>query len=141
MPDDGTFIATWKPAYAVGEPLIDAQHQSFFDEVNAVVRALDDGWGRDLVIEFYRRFYAALVIHFRDEEAVLSRLGYDGLVTHRREHEALLSTVASVEGLLLTGSDSDQLRLLVKTLFTALVDHLTGTDMRYKAFLRGANQG
>lgn len=131
------FKAAWKDAFAVGDALIDAQHKAFFAEINDVARALDheDGCEREAVILFYRRFYRALVLHFRDEEAMLARVAFPDLDSHHAEHQALLASVSAVEGMLLTGEDIHHWRFVVKRLFIALVEHLAGTDMRYKSHL------
>lgn len=132
------FKAAWKDAFAVGDALIDAQHKAFFDEINAVARAVDRGEGLEAVLRFYRDFYSALVVHFRDEEAMLARVNFPDLEAHHAEHQALLASVSAVEGLLLTGDEIDHWRYVVKRLFIALVEHLAGTDMRYKAHLARA---
>lgn len=134
------FKAAWKDAFAVGDTLIDAQHKSFFDEVNAVATALDQGAGREAVVDFYRAFYSGLMAHFRDEEALLLRIGYPDLEGHHAEHEALLASVSAVEGMLLTGDELHQWRFVVKRLFIALVEHLVGTDMRYKSYVQRARR-
>lgn len=123
---------SWKESFSVGDRLIDAQHRAFFDEVNDVARALDDGNPREAVIQFYRTFYANLVRHFADEEALMARINFPGLENHCAEHEALLAGVSAVEGLLLTSQSVDQFRFVVKRLFIALVEHLLSEDMRYK---------
>lgn len=127
------FKAAWKDAFAVGDALIDSQHRAFFAEINAVAHALDNGEGREAVIEFYRSFYRGLVLHFRDEEALLARLAFPDLDAHHAEHQALLASVSAVEGMLLAGNDLHHWRFVVKRLFIALVEHLAGTDMRYKS--------
>lgn len=127
------FKASWKEAFVVGDALIDAQHQAFFHEIAAVAHALDRGGGREAVIAFYRAFYGSLLVHFRDEEAMLARLCFHGLEEHRAEHQALLASVSAVEAMLLTSDDLEQWRFIVKRLFIALVEHLAGTDMRYKS--------
>lgn len=130
------FKASWKDSFIVGDSKIDAQHRAFFDEIMAVAQALDRGEGREAVIAFYRVFYGALRVHFRDEEAMLARVAFPDLEEHHAEHQALLASVAAVEGMLLTGEGVDQWRFVVKRLFVALVEHIAGTDMRYKAHLR-----
>lgn len=132
------FKAAWKEAFAVGDALIDAQHRAFFAEINAVAQALDRGQGREAVIEFYRSFYRGLVLHFRDEEAMLARVAFPDLDAHHAEHQALLASVSAIEGMLLAGDDLHHWRFVVKRLFIALVEHLAGTDMRYKSHLARA---
>lgn len=130
------FQASWKDSFVVGDPLIDAQHRAFFDQITAVAEALDRGEGREAVIAFYRAFYCALRRHFRDEEDMLASLAFPELDEHHAEHQALLASVVAVEGMLLTSDEVDQWRFVVKRLFIALVEHIAGTDMRYKAYLR-----
>lgn len=133
MPFGDQFHFSWKETFAVGDALIDTQHKAFFSEIAEVAQALDNGEGREAVIAFYRSFYAGLLLHFRDEEAMLARLCFHGLEEHRAEHQALLASVSAVEGMLLTSEEPDQWRFIVKRLFIALVEHLVGTDMRYKS--------
>lgn len=133
------FKAAWKETFAVGDALIDAQHRAFFAEINAVAHALDHGQGREAVITFYRRFYSGLVVHFRDEEAMLARVNFADLDAHHAEHQALLAAVSAVEGMLLAGDDLHHWRFVVKRLFIALVEHLAGTDMRYKSHVLRAS--
>lgn len=126
---------TWKECFSVGDDLIDRQHRAFFDEINAVATALESGDPRDAVIRFYRRFYGALIQHFRDEEAMLARIAYDGLDGHQAEHGAMLAAVAAVEEMLLTSKGTHELHFVVKSLFRTLIEHLVIDDMRYKTFV------
>lgn len=128
----------WRDSFSVGDDLIDAQHREFFDEVNAVMDALEAGEGRDAVIAFYRHFVAGLLRHFRDEEVLLERIRYYDYDAHRTEHEALMASVTATEGLLLTAESPQDLRLIVRRLFAALVEHVVGEDMRYKTHVLAA---
>lgn len=133
------FKAAWKDAFAVGDDLIDSQHRAFFAEINDVAQALDHGQGREAVIAFYRRFYSGLVVHFRDEEAMLARVKFPDLDAHHAEHQALLASVSAVEGMLMTGGDLYHWRFVVNRLFIALAEHLAATDMRYKSHVLRAS--
>lgn len=66
---------------------------------------------------------------------MLARVAFPDLDAHHAEHQALLASVSAVEGMLLTGDDEHHWRFVVKRLFIALVEHLAGTDMRYKSHL------
>ncbi|MGE5548316.1 MAG: bacteriohemerythrin [Solirubrobacterales bacterium] len=134
----GDLKVQWRSGLAVGDPLIDAQHQAFFDEVNAIADALAEGAGREAVLGFYRKFLAGLAQHFRDEEALLARVGFPDIDNHHAEHEALLAAVTAIEGLLVTSQSPHELHYIVKRLFGALIEHLACEDMRYKAHLRRA---
>ena len=125
----------WKDGFSVGDEHIDRQHRAFFDEVNQVADLLDGEDPREAVIAFYRNFFRGLVHHFRDEEAMLARIGYVDLDNHKAEHDALLAAVSAFEGLLLTGDGIHEMRFVIKRLFVALVEHLVTEDMRYKTWV------
>lgn len=131
---------SWKDGFSVGDPLIDEQHRAFFDEVNQVAAQLDSDNPREAVITFYRGFFASLLQHFRDEEALLVRIDFNDLDNHKAEHEALLASVSAFEGMLLTSENIHELRFVVKRLFVALVEHLVTEDVRYKAFVLRARE-
>lgn len=133
------FNAVWNDAFAVGDAVIDAQHQAFFLQIDTVSRALDHGQGWETVMTFYRTFCSTLVRHFRDEEVMLERIAFPDLDNHRAEHTALLASVAEVEEMLLGGENAQHWRRAVKHLFIALVEHLAASDMRYKSHVQRAN--
>lgn len=57
-----------------------------------------------------------------------------GFHTHNAEHDALLASVSAMEDLVAAGEPLD-LRLAVKRLFVALVEHLVTEDIHLKRHL------
>lgn len=129
---------TWTDALAVGDALIDSQHRAFFDEVNAVVRALHDGAPRQLVQRFHREFVIALARHFRDEELLLARVNYPDYDHHQAEHRALMASVSALSEILLHADTHAELMMVVRNTVTALVEHMALEDMRYRRYVSGS---
>jgi len=129
---------TWTDALTVGDVLIDAQHRAFFDEVNAVVRALRDGAPRQLVQRFHREFVIALARHFRDEELLLARVNYPDYDHHQAEHRALMASVSALAEILAGADTHAELMMVVRNTVTALVEHMALEDMRYRRYVSGS---
>lgn len=127
----------WTQSLAVGDPLIDGQHRAFFDEVNAVVAALEAGAERARVQRFHHAFITALARHFRDEELLLARVGYPDLDHHQAEHRALMASVSALAEILAGAESQGELLLVVRNTVTALVEHMALEDMRYRRYVRG----
>lgn len=130
----GDLMVTWKDSFAIGDPLIDGQHQEFFDVINAMAAALDHERPRDAVVGHYRAFLSHLVQHFRDEEVLMERIGFPDLDAHNAEHDALLAAVSAIEDLV-AGGEPMELRYAIKRLFAALVEHLVTEDMRFRRYM------
>lgn len=126
----------WNDSLAVGDPLIDAQHRAFFDEINAVIDALDHGAPRPVVQRFHSEFVTALAHHFRDEEMMLTRLNYPELEQHQAEHRALLTSVGTLADRLRTADSPAELLSVVRNAATALIEHMALEDMRYRRYIR-----
>jgi hemerythrin len=127
---------SWKDRFAVGHPLIDAQHRAFFDSIDDVMDALEGDASRDAVLTFYGSFLEDLALHFRDEEALLYAVGYPQADKHAQEHSALMNSVTAVETMLLTGDNAADLRFIIRALMSSLVEHLVSEDLRYKEWVR-----
>jgi hemerythrin len=133
---DNDLAVAWKDGFAIGDPLIDTQHQEFFSIINAMAAALEGEHARETVMGHYHIFVAHLVQHFRDEEALMERVGFTDLDTHNAEHAALLASVSAMEDQVAAGEPLD-LRLAIKRLFIALVEHLVTEDIHLKHHLLG----
>ncbi len=128
----------WRESFSVGDERIDAQHREFFAEIERIAAAIEGGAGREAVAAFYRDFVAGLDRHFQDEEDLLARVRFPDLDLHKAEHQALLSAVKAVEDLVAASRSMEELHVIVKRLFCALVEHLLSEDMRYKSHVLAA---
>lgn len=128
----------WTEALSVGNTLIDRQHRAFFDEVNAVVTALQGGAPRSQVQRFHSDFIIALARHFRDEELLLARVNYPDFDHHQAEHRALMAAVSALSEILAGADSHGELMMVVRNTVTALIEHMALEDMRYRRYVSGS---
>jgi hemerythrin len=83
----------WSPAFAVGVPEIDAQHQELFRRAERLVTALRAGDRSEIppVVRYLRHYVAE---HFSAEERFMHEIGYPGLEGHRAAHQAFREELA-----------------------------------------------
>lgn len=84
-------LVDWDPAWALGIPHIDGQHQklvSMIRELQEDARSPEIGSQTLLFVLFEILDYA--VTHFTDEEALFMGKGWAGEAAHLAEHEAFL---------------------------------------------------
>jgi len=131
-------IQPWDPRLDTGHPVIDAQHRELLEAIHALHTALRKGEGKEglaKVLGFLRDYTS---VHFREEEALMSRHAYPDQLRHTHSHSEL---VAQVDVLL------DQLRAgtqvlsftVIGFLKTWLTDHIRGEDFHLAEYLRRQN--
>jgi hemerythrin len=121
----------WSPAFEIGRPAIDRQHEKLF------AIAADMVSDRDQVRAM--RTLAALseyvIVHFRDEEKLLEEVGYPGLPEHKQLHESfrrrLGKLYANAAGMRLDDIAAE-VRLLINEW---LANHILVADRQYAAYL------
>lgn len=128
-------LITWNDTLSVGVASIDAEHQELVGLLNAFYEAMQakDGVGvlgntLDALIE-YTKF------HFANEERLFAKTGYPDAVAHKKEHDKLAQQVLEVQARYKAGQ-TDALSLeVVDFLKRWLVNHIQGTDKRYRPHL------
>jgi hemerythrin len=81
----------WSDELLTGEPLVDLQHKTLFEMVEALRVAIESGLEQAI---FADSLFATLLYateHFRDEEALMARVEYPGLAAQQRMHAAFAS--------------------------------------------------
>ena len=123
----------WSPAYACGNAIIDRQHQDLFERANDLLAAmLADQPVADACID---RLVAAVVEHFKDEEAILAEAGFADLEQHSALHRQLVDRAAELSGLFY----KEELELGELFQFLAhdvVARHMLIEDRRFFALLR-----
>ncbi len=73
----------WQPAYVLGIPVVDAQHERLF-------RLAREAAPLEFLLEQIQE-------HFRTEEELMAAHHYAGLAAHKLEHDSLLSQLAGAQ--------------------------------------------
>lgn len=86
----------WRREYESGNAIIDAQHQSLFNEANQLLSAVLDDPQAAHVASMVDAFIADIAQHFQAEEAVLTQAAYSGVADHAALHRALLDKAGAL---------------------------------------------
>lgn len=122
----------WKPQDNLGIPIIDEQHRAIVATINSLYYFIQEGWGLSAlaptlnIIKTYSNF------HFKTEEGILSKAGYQELHMHIMAQKQFTKDVdtAAHEAI----SDKDPL-LLLKFLKDWWISHLKKEHLEYAASL------
>lgn len=128
-------LLSWQDDYAVGVPLIDAEHRYLFDLINEFHDRHTSGGTRGQVLVVLNRLIAYAENHFQHEEALMTENGYPRLASHQALHEQMYASVFVLnERLALETSkvDAETLRFLK----TWLLDHILKEDMDIGDFMK-----
>jgi hemerythrin-like metal-binding protein len=125
---------TWDNTLSVEVPEIDEDHRRLVDLYNLLSQAVAGGESADYIDALTEELVACTVWHFRHEERLMLKHGYDGLEAHRNEHEELITSVRSLQQRLqaqdqAVGNDE------IEYLEHWLMEHIFGADMKMGAYL------
>lgn len=77
----------WKADYSVGIKKIDNQHQELFRRFGLLMDAMSDNDSQQQLPELIKFLNDYVITHFRDEEAMMAKLGAPELEHHKAIHE------------------------------------------------------
>jgi len=124
----------WKKEYSVHIRSIDAQHQKLFAIAAELHEAMAHGQGQAILSKILDRLIQYTLIHFAHEEKLMEQYAFPDLAAHKVEHENLRKQVIEFDSKFKSGTASLSIDLFT-FLQSWLVHHISGTDMRYSAFL------
>lgn len=127
-------LIRWSPAFELGHPLVDRQHQGLVDLTNKLYRAIRGGQARAVLGGVLDELVDYTVTHFRDEEALFQATAYPGKKAHLDQHQGFVRTASALQadfraGKAVLGSDT------VEFLRDWLLNHIQGSDRGYTKYL------
>ncbi len=131
----------WDPSLAVGDELVDQQHQVLFGHARRFLDLVERGevedGGREMLgfITDYAR------LHFGYEEDLMRHVGYPSLSEHLREHEFFALRLEALAGEVGAAPGPEPLLRLGRFLTTWLREHVAGSDERIGEQLRATGSG
>ncbi|KAF5031518.1 Bacteriohemerythrin [anaerobic digester metagenome] len=138
----------WKDKYALGVPVVDAQHRELFRRIEAFVQTLrsPSAWEEKVMrvnetLEFMKAY---VVEHFRDEEAYQLRIGYPGYQPHKQIHDEMVGYVLEVSAEYERSGYNEQLmQQFAGRLLAWLINHVAAEDQRIAdyAIAKGVSGG
>ncbi|MBF0283936.1 MAG: hemerythrin family protein [Magnetococcales bacterium] len=127
----------WHPAFAIGHPRIDAEHQELFDRLEKLLNAALQGEASPAVAEMldFLGFYVAN--HFAHEEELMEWSNYEGLGEHRAQHLLFSRNLETLKReFTQQGAYGGALSHLVAELTEWLTSHVLEVDQVMGAHLR-----
>ena len=125
---------TWDKSLSVQIDEIDDDHRKLIDLFNLLNHALDEGDRPDYIEAVLEELISCTVWHFRHEERLMLKYGYDGLEAHRTEHQELINSARDLQKKFLQDGkslNSEQIAFLEHW----LTGHILGADMEMSSYL------
>lgn len=109
----------WDESFCVGNAEINEQHKKLFQLINALDADRTNGAVLKELLDY-------VVMHFKTEEDGFDRVAWDQKDAHKEVHDNFVKTAVS-----LTSVDDGVIQFIKQW----LVDHIKGSDMKYKGVL------
>jgi diguanylate cyclase (GGDEF)-like protein/hemerythrin-like metal-binding protein len=131
----GLVQLAWKESFDSGDPTIDMQHKELFCLANILLETVLSDQGLPEILVVMTELLQRIEQHFRDEEAILARLGYAGLPDHAAEHARLLATGQELAQALTSGTAvvGDVFKYLV---YDVVLHHMIAADRAFFPLVR-----
>jgi hemerythrin len=127
----------WDKTLSVEVPEIDEDHRRLVDLYNILSHAVAERESDEYIAAVTDELIACTLWHFRHEERLMLKHGYDGLAEHRAEHEELIASAKELQQKL-KAQDKAVSSQEVEFLERWLVGHIYGADMQMGAYLSQA---
>lgn len=128
-------LVSWKAEYSVGVEEIDSQHRKLI----GMIRRLQQSILNDLTSPVVRTTLISLVeytrVHFRDEEALWTRMHYHKLDEHKQKHRRLVREIMEILKNLKAGKELSAIDLIT-FLRHWLIDHIVAEDRKAGVLLQ-----
>jgi hemerythrin len=123
-------IIEWTADLVSGNKNIDNQHMKLFENTNKLYEAVDKG-EEDAITNILEYLEDYVIVHFRDEEKYMKKVGYEGYAKHKKIHEEFRIEVSKrIKDYKNTGYDVDTIRSTQKFISQWLYNHVLKVDLQ-----------
>ena len=126
---------TWSDRLSVGVQSIDDQHRKMVSLLSQLHDGIMSGKGKIALGGILQALIEYTTMHFTYEEDLLARSGYPDGAAHRKEHADLLLQIRDIRRQYETVGPSAVTIPVMSFLENWTINHITGTDMRYREHL------
>lgn len=124
----------WDETLSVQIQEIDEDHRRLIELFNILNHAVAEGDAANYIEAVMEELISCTAWHFRHEERLMLKYGYEGLVEHKAEHQELIESARELQQKILQEgkpvSNED-----IEFLERWLVGHILGTDMDLGSYL------
>jgi hemerythrin len=123
----------------IGVESIDNEHKRLIKIANAIIKISNESRSKDQLIHAISYLREYTVVHFQNEEHYMESIHYPGLAEHRQEHAKLKLVVKDYQATLYHAESLDGIDVL-SFIKSWLLEHVLGSDMRIKAYIKNTNE-
>jgi hemerythrin len=127
----------WNRSLEIGDSVVDSEHRYLLQ----LIYNMHEQYERGTLAESLAGLFAHLAHyarnHFTNEEALMSAIGYPHLDEHQQEHSQLVEQAMELSEQFIDG-EKTVTRDTIEFLRRWAIKHIAGSDMRIRAFLKGA---
>jgi len=128
-------LMTWTDKLSVGVGVLDEDHKKLVGMLNELFDAMRAGQGRDSLGRILNGLVQYTKFHFAREEKFFAQTGYPAAVPHKQEHDALTRQVLDVQQKYTAGASATLSLDVMHFLKDWLVNHIQGSDQKYRPHL------
>ncbi len=124
----------WDKALSVQIEEIDDDHRKLVDLYNILNHSVVEGDATDYIEAVMEELISCTVWHFRHEERLMLKYGYEGFAEHKSEHQGLIESAKELQQKLLQEGkavSSEDIEFLEHW----LIGHILGADMDLGSYL------
>jgi len=126
----------WTDDLSVGIEEIDNEHKTLISILNSFIDAVDDDEGVLVYDSIFGAFLETAIAHFRHEEELMEKSGYEDSDVHKHGHETLLEQLGDMREKLMT-SPSDTMEEDVREFLANWLEiHIMVKDQAYGECIR-----
>lgn len=112
----------WNPRYAIGDALIDAEHQALFELAREFAAATEQKDLQRLTMQIYKYTRE----HFAHEETLMREINYPSYQAHVDQHNTMISRLNDISALI---AKNEHHRVAIETWINEwFVQHITHAD-------------
>lgn len=130
-------LMTWTPKLSVGVAVLDDDHKKLVGMVNELYDAMQAGHGKESLGPILDRLVDYTKVHFAREEKFFTQTGYPDAAPHKQQHDALTRQVLDVQRKYAAGATATVSLEVMHFLRDWLINHIQGSDQKYRPHLNG----
>ncbi len=118
----------WKEEYAIGHFQTDHEHKELISLANKVIRFSKKGEKISVIKEALNALNNYSIIHFRNEESYMERIGYADRENHKKRHAELIERMTQT--IRNTREIDDLVHQLKRLMVVWVIEHIIHEDCK-----------
>jgi hemerythrin len=128
-------IIKWRASYETGIRKMDEEHKQLIVVINTLFNMIRSGEKEADLKKVYDTLSAYTQKHFRHEEEILKKHGYEDFDDQKFEHSQFIEELEKMRSELDSNSE-EAVAKVYKFLREWWIDHIVGSDKKYSQFLK-----